>query len=918
MNSYDMTGARRLRLVAALGGALALAGCDIFFGTSPDEYLSRGVAYYQEGDLASAAIEFRNVLQENPEHARARYYLGVTQLQAGDIDRARRDLERAAELGHPEEEVALPLARARAALGEHEQVLDAQPVAGMGQTERAQWHYLRGHAALLTDDLGRAEEEFRQALAADPGSADARYGQVLLAQEQGDTGLMRTWVQRTLDVDEEYAEAWRSRAMIALQDGRRSDAEAALDRAIANDNFPRAGDILRRGLLRLQRGDLQGAQADAQTLRQRGGDAPWGPYLQGLVDLREDNRSSAQSSMEEAISRTDAFAAPRLFLAAIHGEQGRYDQAEYQLDRYEASAQSDSVSRLLRVALESEKGNNDRARELLDQYLRMNPGDQRALAMRNFLDGEGGADDGSFVRTAFSGLQASGGEGAAVAGDDDPVEAQGESAPGEAYEAITEAINDRNYGAALEQVNGLLEDYPNDVELYNLKGGVHIALGELREAVESFRNVLQRDAGNVSAVRNLGQLFQRGGREDVALALYRQAHENNPDSLELALSLARAEAQQGNEARVETLVNDAIDNHPDAPEPRLLKARHALFTGDPETALVTLEPLRAVESDNAGYMRLLGEALLANNKPEDAAGVLARAAELDTRNQEISILRSRALVEAERYDEAAGVLRNLIDQSPEAVQPRILLVRLLGATGDHEGAEAAYQDLLARAGREAPVLIEGGRAALRAGDAGEAIKRFQRAQEEEPGDVVVRELVQAYLSVGDPEAALVILENWVAQRGLEQVASATLHQLAQLRQQVGEGDPMAPYERLLQRNPDDVVALNNLAWELRNQDPGRALTLAQRAVERAPESRDVAHTLAMTEAASGQVSDAITRLQEILGDPGDEAYGMQMDLAELYLQQGRHDDARPLLRQLAERDDFEERGRAAALLRELE
>lgn len=907
--------ARRWKLVVCLSGALALAGCDGWFGASVDDHLRSGVEYYQAGDLNSAAIQFRNVLQEEPAHARARYYLGVTQLQLGDLERARRDLERARDLEYDAHNVVPALQQVYAALGETRRVLDMEAVDGLDQTDIAHWHYLRGRAATAEGDREQAEDEFRLALRADPGLADARYGQVLLAEADGDQQAVQYWIQRTLSADDMHTGALRSQAILHLRQGRRADAHEAFDRVIASGGSLQVGDYMRRGLLRLQDGDLDGAAEDASALRSMAGEAPWGPYLEGLVQLRRGERRSAQTSMEQAISRTDGFATPRLFLAAIHGEAGRLDQSEYQLDRYNTINGMDAASSLMRIAIAHGRGDAERADELIDLHLDEHPGDQRALAMRRALANGVAAGDGSFVRTALSGLQEEGGGEDILpersAGDDDYARPSREE-----YDAVVAAINASNYGEALEKVDALAEEYPEDPEVYNLKGGVHIARGEGDQALDAFREVLQRDPANISAIRNIGQLFSQAGREDVTLAFYRQAHENSPDSLEILLELAGLEARRGNDARVEHLVDKAINDHPEAVRPRMLKARHALFGGEPEAALETLEPIQDAQSENPDFQRLRGEALLAAGRSDEAAATFEKVRAMDGGGDGILVLHARALVQAERYDDAEQVTRQAIEDTPEAEEPRILLMRLLSERGDHEAAEDAYQQLIAALGEDRTALREGARVARGADDLDLAVERLERAHAQDPDDSTARDLARAYRANGDGDTAREHLEGWVADEGRANVSGATLHLLAQLRADVDESGATELYEELVAINPDDVVALNNLAWTLRESEPERALRLAERAHELAPDAANVRHTLAMALVENGKVSDAITHLESLEGEAEGRSPALSLELAELYVRNDRPEDARPLLQRLSE-TEFEGQERAREALEDL-
>ena len=54
---------------------IALSGCAEQL--SPDAHVERGEQFYDEGELGSAVIEFKNALQADPGHAQARWGLAL-------------------------------------------------------------------------------------------------------------------------------------------------------------------------------------------------------------------------------------------------------------------------------------------------------------------------------------------------------------------------------------------------------------------------------------------------------------------------------------------------------------------------------------------------------------------------------------------------------------------------------------------------------------------------------------------------------------------------------------------------------------------------------------------------------------------------------------------------------------------------
>ena len=72
------------------------------------------------------------------------------------------------------------------------------------------------------------------------------------------------------------------------------------------------------------------------------------------------------------------------------------------------------------------------------------------------------------------------------------------------------------------------------------------------------------------------------------------------------------------------------------------------------------------------------------------------------------------------------------------------------------------------------------------------------------------------------------------------------------------------YERVLDLDPNDLVALNNLAWYLRERDPKKALAYAEKAHELAPKAPSILDTYAMALLANGDNAKALRMIERAL------------------------------------------------------
>ena len=100
----------RLFSVCVLGFALLISGCGLFVDT--EDRFRQAVEHREKGELNAAMIEFKNVLKDEPDHAQARWLLGKTYLEMNDGLSAKKELQRARELGVDNDELLIALVKA--------------------------------------------------------------------------------------------------------------------------------------------------------------------------------------------------------------------------------------------------------------------------------------------------------------------------------------------------------------------------------------------------------------------------------------------------------------------------------------------------------------------------------------------------------------------------------------------------------------------------------------------------------------------------------------------------------------------------------------------------------------------------------------------------------------------------------------
>jgi tetratricopeptide (TPR) repeat protein len=111
-------------------------------------------------------------------------------------------------------------------------------------------------------------------------------------------------------------------------------------------------------------------------------------------------------------------------------------------------------------------------------------------------------------------------------------------------------------------------------------------------------------------------------------------------------------------------------------------------------------------------------------------------------------------------------------------------------------------------------------------------------------------------------------------------------------------DAEALYQQVIDKQPTNVLALNNLAYVLAMQKKPGAVALAERALQRAPKSAPMMDTLALALATEQQLPRALdVQKQAVAAAPDNQ--GFRLQLARLMVQAGDKANARSELSALA-------------------
>jgi tetratricopeptide (TPR) repeat protein len=223
-------------------------------------------------------LQLRNALKEDPSMAAAHLLLGNLQLGFGRPADAEASFDRALSNGADKAALALPFARAYAAQGKLEILLERSSPQGLPLQPKLEILLLRGTALEKMEDHAAAQRTFEEARALDPYSVPVRLALANTLLATGQVAKAAGLVDEAIKLTPKDPNALVMRASIAL---RRSDLKAALadySKAIALDSDNLDAMVAEAGVL-IDLGRLEEAERALADIEKIAPGEPYAAYM---------------------------------------------------------------------------------------------------------------------------------------------------------------------------------------------------------------------------------------------------------------------------------------------------------------------------------------------------------------------------------------------------------------------------------------------------------------------------------------------------------------------------------------------------------------------------------------------------------------------------------------------------------------
>ncbi len=898
----------------------AIAGCSK--SLDHDDLLARATDAYRAGQLNAAVVDVRTALQQNPDSAAARRLHGEILLSQRAMVDAASNLERSLQ-AEESAEVAALYARALNGSGESRKVVEDHEAGRFAFAEDHPGYVAQVVIARVNTRGGeQVQDKLFDALAEHPDNSELAIAHAYLLGHHN-----RAWAEAA-DILREVTErepnndeAW---SLLGLALRVTGDTEGARDayRQAGELNPFRFEDRMAHISLLIDRGDHE--EADRLLSRLENVDHPEVHYARARLLMHDGNSDQAVRKLQQVLAVNPEHIGALYMAGVANAQLGNLSTAEGQLRRFlsHAPGHAEASTNLAQLYLALDEP--ARAESLIRGVVRNHPDNMRAVNILGMalaaqgLDAEtalyeelaGTSPDSPATRLQFgtqllrSGELQRGIDELQNARDLDPHN------PDIRSRLVLAHLLNNDGDQARAEASDYLQVAGDQPDPHILAGRLSLHEGDFEAAEAHFTRASEIHPDNLESRDGLAMIAMQRGDADRARSLLA-----NAEDMDGLLMLAGVQEQQGDHEGVISTLQRAGTAYPDRIEPPLTEARYLFRQEAYDEAIAKGESLREDHGDDARVHQLLTGAYLASGSPEQALDSANRLLELAPGNPRALRLAAQAELVNDNAAQAEAHLRTIIDSHPDDVDTRRLLVETLLHQGKLREMNEELGKLPEGVIPPAQLLTARGRLALETGDLEQALELLSAAYDRQPNSTTLVFLSQAYMLKGETGEAESLLQAWLKDHPND---GPILHQLGSLYVSSGNDDgAVEMYERLLVESPDDVIALNNLAWLYREAEQDRALELASRAVELAPGHGAVTDTYAMVRYHRGEYSEALAANQKALESAPDNPQ-LLYHRARILADSGQSGDAREILEGLAEREvQFPEREDAMGLLERL-
>jgi putative PEP-CTERM system TPR-repeat lipoprotein len=912
-----------LVLAASLAASATLiAGCK---SETPESLVAEAKQFQAKGDKKAAQIQLKNALAKDADNGEARYLLAKLSFDLGELQAAEKEVRRALDLKYQQDESTQLLAQILIAEGEFQKVLDETEFAKRTPAVMA----ARGEALMGLRKLGEARKELNDALAAAPDSTEALTGLARLSAMSQDFDAARQFTDQAIAKDAHNVAAWTFKGELLRAEQKPEEARAAFQEVLKLDPNNRNAN-LESAYLDIVAGKYDSAQSAIDAARKSGGKNISVLYIQAVLDFSRGNYKAAHDNLLGVLKVAPDHLQSVLLSGATDYHLGSYKQAQLSLRKYLDAVPANVYARKLLAATLLRTGEPAEAAAVLSPAVKEKTPDASVLE----LAGEAAMQQRqpeqaiTYYRQAVplvpnraplrmalgEALLAKGDRAGAVAELEKAVELDPKSVgPAAALARVQIELGDPD--KALATLAKLEQQFPNEAQVQLLRGRALLAKKDFAGARTAFTKAVTLAPTSFAAVSTLASFEFIEGKPDAARQHLENMLKKDPKSVEAMTALARLADQAGKREDATRWLEKAVATQPDQLAPALRLSAYYVQTNEAPKAIALLRKMQVENASDTALLDLLGRAQLVSGDKSGALESASKVAGLAPKSPLAQLRLASVHLQLKNEAAAAEDLKKALSIDPNYVPALLAQADMAVNKGDFDKALTivrSVQKTLPKAA--AGYLAEGDLMMLQKKPA-QAVAPYQKAVEFAKTPQVLLKLTTAMNLTGKGKEADDLIADWRKTHPDDPFTGLYVAERNITAKQYKEA--ATQLEAVLKKLPNNVAALNNLAWVYQQNKDARAVPTAEQALKLAGDNAMVMDTLGYMLVEQGKVERGVELLRKASGlapAAGDIRYHLAVGLNKA----GDKAQARKELQAALAGNKFAQADDARALLKTLE
>ena len=773
-------------------------------------------------------------------------------------------------------------------------------IAGCGGAEtRKARHLAKGQAFMVEGNFEKARVEFRNALQLVPTDSVARYDNGVVDEKLGNPREAAQFYQGAIDVDADNVPARAALGRLYVLGGAADKAMTTIKPSL--DKHPSEATLLTvRAAARVQLKDPDGALQDAERAVQLAPSNEDAIAVLAAIYKDKNEPEKARVLLEGAIKTNPNTVDLRLALAQLYATMNHQPQVEALLIDL-IRLKPKEKSHRLRLAMYYARLNHlDEAERVLREAVKALPDEREMkIALVQFLATRRGRDAADkelsamiaanpkdyelrFTQAQFyiEGKEPAKAENIykeVIAAAD--LDAAGLTAR-DRLAALRVQSND--VAGAEKLIAEVLAKSPRDNDALILRGNLSLVQKDPKSAIADLRSVLRDQPNSVGVMRSLARAHLANGEPALAEETMRRAVEANPKDLNARLDLAQLLIQLNKPEQAKPVIDELVKQEPNNATALDAQFRIAEATKDTGAAKTAADAIVALQPKSAVGYFYQGEVAENEKREDDALRLYSQALDLQPEAENALQAVTRVLIALNRLPEALKRLDEVSAHYPKLPFPSNIKGEALLSAHRLADAKLAFQAAIEREPRWWPPYRNLSLAQVMDNDFPGAAATLQAAipKVDQP-EMLQLQLAGVYERTNKPDDAIKMYEAMLSKNSGFDVAANNLVMLL-----ITYKTDKASLDRAKQLSARFADAANpsfldTYGWMLyKRGETAAAVAALQNVLSKTPDSPVSLYHLGMAQASAGLTDAARDNLSRSL-KTGNKFFGMDEAKAEL-------------------------------------